>query len=90
MAVIFPVLSHRLKQELPGGIHDSKLAFFGWFVLTWLGVNACEAMIGRTDFDKNSHPLLVPTIFPGMLSAGSGVTEVSQWVSYWSAETVKE
>lgn len=45
MAVTFPVLSHRLKLELPGVIHDSKFASFGRSLLPWLGVSTNETMI---------------------------------------------
>ena len=45
MAVTFPVLSHRLKWELPGGIYDSKFASFGSLLLSWPGVSTNEAMI---------------------------------------------
>ena len=45
MAVIFPVLGHRLKWKLPGGIHDSKLVSCGRSLLPWLRVSANEAMI---------------------------------------------
>ena len=45
MAVTFPVLSHRLKLELSGDIHDSKFASTGRSLLPWLEVNANEAMI---------------------------------------------
>lgn len=44
MAVTFPVLSHRLKQELPEGIHDSRFACFGRSRFPWLGENVNEAM----------------------------------------------
>lgn len=45
-------------------------------------------MVRGTDFDKNSHLLLASDSFPEMLSAGSGVSGVSQGVSYCLAETV--
>ena len=45
MAITFLFLIHRLKQELLGGIHHSKLTSFGRFLLPWLGVSANEAMI---------------------------------------------
>ena len=45
MAVIFPVLSHRFKQKLSGGIHDAKLASFDRSLIPWLGVNVNKAMI---------------------------------------------
>ena len=45
MAVTFLVLSHRLKWELLGGIHNSKFASFGRSLLPWLGVSTNEAMI---------------------------------------------
>lgn len=45
MAVTFPVPRHRLKWEVSGGIHDSKLASSGRSLLPWPGVNACEALI---------------------------------------------
>lgn len=46
MVVIFPALSHRFKQEVTGGIHDSKVVSFGRSLLPWWGVNVNEAMIG--------------------------------------------
>lgn len=45
MAVTFLVLSHTFKQELLGGMLDSKLASSGRSLLPWLGVGANEAMI---------------------------------------------
>ena len=46
-AVPFPVLSHRLKGELPGGIHDSKFTSFDGSPLPWLGVSGNEATVRR-------------------------------------------
>ena len=34
-----------IRKELPGGIHDSKLASFGRLLLSWLGVSANDAVI---------------------------------------------
>ena len=45
---------------------------------------------GGADFGKDSHSLLASTSFPRILSAGSGVHRVSQWVSSWSPETLEE
>lgn len=44
MAVTLPLVNHRAKWELPGGIHDSKAIFSGKFLLTWLGVSVNEAV----------------------------------------------
>lgn len=45
MAIIFPVPSHGLKQELPKGICYSKIHFFSHIPTPWLVVSANEAMI---------------------------------------------
>lgn len=44
MAVSFPVLSHRLRWELPG-VHEWKFTSFDKSLLPYLGKNANEAMI---------------------------------------------
>ena len=45
VAVTFPVLRHRFKRELLGGIDVSKLVSFDRSLLSWLGVNTNEAVI---------------------------------------------
>ena len=45
MAVIFPVLSHRLESKIPGGIHNSNFASFGRSLFPWLGVSENKAVI---------------------------------------------
>lgn len=79
MAVPFPVLSQRLKQELPGGIARFKISLPWQICADQLEVSAREAMVRRADLE-NFHPLLAPASFPRMLSAGSGGSRVFQWV----------
>ena len=45
MAVTFPVLSHKLKWEIPGGIYGSKFVSFSISLLLCLGVSGNEPMI---------------------------------------------
>ena len=55
MAVVFPVLSQRLKWELPGGVQCSRLpSFEGMCKCRWLGVNVNEAMIRNLSFTVES------------------------------------
>lgn len=45
MAFNFPVLSHRFKWKLPGGIYNQDLFPLVWALLLWLEVNVNENMI---------------------------------------------